>query len=233
MFYQLLFVLVPCLTLTGFLRADEKPSPSAGKSIALLNGKDLDGWRVIEKYDFKQHGEVKIADKAIVMEMGRPATGISWSGKDFPKMNYEVSLEAARLEGSDFFCGMTFPVGEAYLSFIVGGWGGGVVGMSNVDNLSAVENQTTNYTEFKNGKWYAIRLRVTEERIEAWIDDEKCVNLKTAKHKLSIWWEQEPVRPFGFAAWRSKSGLRNIQLKHLDVANAGDTEIEKKGKGIR
>ena len=50
-------------------------------------------------------------------------TGITWTN-EMPRMGYEISLEAMRVEGSDFFCGLTFPVGKDYLSLIVGGWGG-------------------------------------------------------------------------------------------------------------
>ena len=56
-------------------------------------------------------------------------TGITWTN-EVPTNNYEISLEAMRVEGSDFFCALTFPVGNDPCSFIVGGWGGGVVGLS-------------------------------------------------------------------------------------------------------
>ena len=56
---------------------------------------------------------------------------------DFPREDYEVSLEARRLEGTDFFCGLTFPVGKEPCTLIIGGWGGTTVGLSNVDDYSA------------------------------------------------------------------------------------------------
>src|SRR3990167_834075 len=77
----------------------------------LFNGRDLDGWTVIEKYDFERHGAITVKDEAIILEAGAPATGVRVAG-DFPRLNYEVSLDAKRIEGSDFFCGITFPVGE-------------------------------------------------------------------------------------------------------------------------
>lgn len=61
-----------------------------------------------------------------------------------PVMNYELSLEAMRVDGSDFFCGLTFPVGSNFCSFIVGGWGGGVVGLSSLNSEDASQNETTN-----------------------------------------------------------------------------------------
>ena len=90
---------------------------------SLFNRQDLSGWSVIEQYDFARHGEITVEDDAIILGAGRPATGIRIDG-DFPRMNYEVTLEARRMEGTDFFCGLTFPVGDDYLSLVLGGWMG-------------------------------------------------------------------------------------------------------------
>jgi len=181
---------------------------------SLFNGQDLSGWSVIDKYDFARHGEIKVEDGAIILGAGTPASGIRITG-DFPRMNYEVTLEAKRIEGSDFFCGITFPVGDDYLSLVLGGWGGGTTGISNLDSLSAIENATTGFQEFEQNRWYRIRLRVTDEKVETWVDDDQIVDVEHRKHKLSIWWEQEPVRPFGIASWYTKSAVRSIRLTRL------------------
>ncbi|MEO8493450.1 MAG: DUF1080 domain-containing protein [Planctomycetota bacterium] len=181
---------------------------------SLFNGRDLSGWSVIEKYDFARHGEITVEGDAIVLGAGTPASGIRIAG-DFPRMNYEVTLEAKRIEGSDFFCGLTFPVGEDHLSLVIGGWGGGTTGISNLDGMSAIENQTTGFQEFEQNRWYRIRLRVTDEKVKTWVDDDQIVDVEHRKHKLSIWWEQEPVRPFGIANWYTKSAVRNIRLTRL------------------
>lgn len=181
---------------------------------SLFNGQDLSGWTIIDKYDFERHGEVAVEDGAIILGAGTPATGIRAAG-DFPRSNYEVTLDAKRIEGSDFFCGITFPVGDDYLSLVLGGWGGGTTGISNLDGMSAIENETTGFQEFEENHWYHIRLRVTDEKVEVWIDDEQIVDVEHTTHKLSIWWEQEPVRPFGIASWYTKSALRNIRLTRL------------------
>ncbi len=57
-----------------------------------------------------------------------------------------------------------------------------------------------------------MRIRVTDEDIQAWVDDEQIISVKRKDRKFSIWWEQEPVRPFGIATWYTKSALRNIIL---------------------
>src|SRR5207249_10444104 len=135
--------------------------------------------------------EVRAKDDQIILEMGAMLTGIHRTN-DLPKMNYEVSLEAMKVSGGDFFCGLTFPVGESFCSFIVGGWGGGVVGLSSIDGEDAANNETTKYLNFEKGRWYHIRLRVTQGSIECWIDDEKVVNVVTTGRTLSIRSEVEP-----------------------------------------
>ncbi len=92
-------------------------------------------------------------------------------------MNYEVALDAMRVMGSDFFCGLTVPVGTNFCSLIVGGWGGSLVGISSLDGMDASENETTKFVSFESGRWYRIRLRVTEKKIEGWIDKDKLVDV--------------------------------------------------------
>src|SRR5262249_54003361 len=131
-------------------------------------------------------------------------------------IDYEISLEAMRVSGSDFFCGLTFPVGEAPCSFIVGGWGGGVVGLSSIDGSDASENETTQYKEFTTGRWYKVRVRVTKEKIEAWIDDKKMVDLPTKDRGISIRVEVELSRPLGISSYATTAALRDIKLRRLD-----------------
>ncbi len=189
-----------------------KQQPS--KSISLFDGKSVKQWWVIDAYAFRDHGEVAVANGQINIGAGSPASGIAWTGTP-PRSNYEFSLDAKRTEGGDFFCGLTFPVGDSYCTFIVGGWGGGVIGLSNLDEQAAIENETTSYVEFKDDRWYRVRVRVTDAKIEAWIDNEQHIDLDRKHRKFSIWWEQEPVCPLGVATWNTGAALRNIQLRKL------------------
>ncbi len=107
--------------------------------------------------------------------MGDGCTGVTWK-KAFPRSDYEVSLDAKRIAGTDFFCGMTFPVGKNFCSLIIGGWGGGTVGLSSIDGKDASENETTSIRNFETNRWYHIRLVVTEEFIRAWVDSAKVVD---------------------------------------------------------
>ena len=179
---------------------------------ALFDGRSLTGWRETQ---FAGHGESELRDGMIVLKMGDPFTGINWTN-DFPAMNYEIALDAMRVTGSDFFCGLTVPVNDSFCSLIVGGWGGALVGISSLDGMDASENETTKYVTFQQGRWYRIRLRVTQDRIEGWIDQEKLIDVVTAGKRISLRpGEIEESKPFGLACWQTSAALRNIQLRRV------------------
>ena len=142
-------------------------------------------------------------------------TGVTYRG-DFPRLNYEVRLEAKRVDGVDFFCGMTFPVRKAYCSLIVGGWAGSVVGLLSIDGKDASENDTTRYMKFETDRWYRIRLRVSEERIQVWIDDKPVVNQNIVGKRISTRSEVDLSRPFGIATWETRAALRGIEVRAID-----------------
>jgi hypothetical protein len=181
------------------VRSDNATPASTGE-ISLFDGKTLTGWAVT---DFAGHGDVRVEDGKLILGSGI-MTGVTWTN-DLPRTNYEISLEAMRVEGNDFFCGLTFPVGDDPCSLIVGGWGGGVVGLSSLDGEDAAHNQTTQYMNFDNGRWFKIRLRVTSSRIQAWIDNDKVADLDTTGHKISIRVEVEPSQPLGFATCQRRA----------------------------
>lgn len=175
----------------------------------LFDGETLDGWEIT---NFGPQGEVYVSGGSVILEMGDGCTGITWKG-EFPLMDYEVELDARIVDGNDFFCGMTFPVEQSFCSLIVGGWGGPVVGLSSIDGLDASDNETNILKRFERGTWYHIRLKVSPEKIEAWIDDEQVVNFQTAGRQLSIRPEVDLSRPFGICSWKTTSSLRNIRVK--------------------
>ena len=206
----------------GRAPADEQPqaggaaqagdaSDDGRKWTALFDGKTLEGWKITK---FGGEGDVSVENDRIILGFGNDLTGIHTDRK-LPKINYEVELEAMRVDGSDFFCGFTFPVKDDPCSLIVGGWGGGVIGLSSLDRLDASENETTTYREFKNGTWYKIRLRVMDQRIQAWIDGKEMIDVDTTNRKISIRYELDPSQPFGFATWQTTGALRGIRIREL------------------
>jgi len=204
-------------TESGDLQEMPKTEPNVTKEIpqteiSLFDGKSLGQWKIT---DFGGQGDVYVKDGAIYLEMGNDMTGVNWTGP-VVRMNYEITLEAMRVSGSDFFCGLTFPVADNPCSLILGGWGGGVCGLSNIDYYDAANNETTKFISFEDNKWYRVRLRVTPDRIEAWLDDEELVNIETTGRKIDIRAEVDLSQPLGIATWQTSGAVRNIRLRKLE-----------------
>lgn len=177
---------------------------------SLFDGKTLNGWAVTE---YGTQGVVAVSDGKIILNYGDGCTGINWLG-DFPKSDYEITLEACRTVGNDFFCGITFPVNDQFCSLIVGGWGGPVVGLSCIDGEDAAHNITKTLKKFEKETWYKIRLRVDDKNISAWIDGEKLVDFAYNGHKLSLRAEVGLSKPFGLFTWETTGEIRNLELKN-------------------
>lgn len=197
-------------------RAEEpEPPRKTNAPVAMFDGKTLSGWKITE---FAGKGEVRVEKGEIQFAAGESLTGITWTNP-VPAGPYEITLEAMKIEGGDFFCGLTFPFEKAHASFIIGGWGGSVVGISSIDGQSASENDTTRHLGFDKNKWYVIRLRVTRGRIEAWIDKEKMVDLETQGHRIGMrTGEIELNVPLGIATWQTSAAFRNLRLVELPAA---------------
>ncbi len=186
------------------------PAEEAWQS--LFDGKSLGQWKSTE---FGGEGHVTVANGQINLEAGADLTGITWTGGPLPKMNYEISLEAVKTGGSDFFCGLTFPVANSFCSLILGGWGGGIVGLSSLDGHDASDNETTQVLDFPENRWYKVRVRVLPTKIQAWLDDKNIIDEDTSEHSIDIRMEVELSKPLGIATWKTSAALRNIKIRRL------------------
>jgi len=185
----------------------------------LFNGKTLEGWR---ETPFTNQGKVQVADGSIILLPGSPLTGVTWTGS-FPKTNYEIRFEAQRVQGNDLFACLTFPVADSFASWVTGGWGGDIVGMSSIDGWDASENETRSYFTFENGRWYMFRLEVRPDRVRAWIGDASVfdvpvtgreINLRRGEIKLSA--------PLGFASYATRGAIRNVAYRELGVSRQAE-----------
>ena len=180
--------------------------------LPIFDGKTMEGWKFPQ---FSGQGEVTVEDGRMILGQGNDITGVNYA-KEVPRMNYEISLEAMRMVGSDFFCGLTFPYGKNSCTFVLGGWGGGIVGLSSINGDDASENETMQTKKFDNNRWYKVRVRVTPEKIEGWIDDEQMLNVVTEGKMISMRpGEIELSAPFGIATFRTQAALREIKLRRL------------------
>lgn len=214
--------------LTSSLCAEDKAGTAKKKKpkkdtavIQLFDGKTLKGWNSTK---FGGEGEVTVKDGSLILPMGSDLTGVTWkNGKSLPRSNYEITFEAMRVDGYDFFCGLTLPIHKGHASLICGGWGGGVCGLSSIDTYDASENQTSSYYAFKNKRWYKFRIRVTDQQINAWIDKDEIIDLQVSDHKFEVRVEIELSQPLGFASFQTTAALKNIKLRKLTKA-----DLEKK-----
>jgi hypothetical protein len=177
---------------------------------SLFDGESLKNWKVV---DFAGAGEVRVDQGAITMTAGERLTGVVWTGEKLPTQNYTITLLARRVDGSDFFCGLTFPVDDSFATLVLGGWGGALCGISSFDDEDAAHNESKSFQRFDTGKWYEVRLRVSPGRIQAWIDDRPIVNVLTKGKKIGLRGEMDPSKPLGIAAYQTRAEIKDIKIK--------------------
>lgn len=188
---------------------------AAGDWQPMFDGKSLAGWK---DAPFARHGAVRVEKEAMILGAGEPMTGVTFAGS-FPRNNYEVRFEGSRISGGDFFASLTFPVGDSFCTWVTGGWGGDIVGLSSIDGWDASDNETRAYFNFENGRWYRMRLQVTRERITAWIDDQQIVNVSIAGRTVGLRrGDIQLSTPFGFASYNTTGAVRKVEYRLLSAA---------------
>jgi len=200
---------------------DKAPPASTSGAKVLFDGKSLEVWK---KCDFYKAGEVKVEDGLIIMSKGVSMSGITSTRQDLPTTNYELSYEAMRLAGRDFFAAATFPVGNSYITLVNGGWGGGVTGLSRLDGMDASENETTRSFRYQDKTWYRFRVRVTDKMIRCLIDDKEIVAVDHRDRRVATRIETRRKQPRGFATWESTVALRHIEIRPLTAAEIVETD---------
>jgi hypothetical protein len=211
-----LALLLPALLLTALLLSAFGRAEPPADWRPLFDGRALGQWKPTP---FGGEGEVSVDRGLLRIAMGADLSGVTWQG-DFPRQSFEIALEARRVDGSDFFCGLTFPVARSHCSLIVGGWGGGVVGLSSIDGQDAANNATTRVMSFTSDRWDAIRVRVTPDRLTCFLDDDQIVDQPLAGHEISVREEVAASQPLGIATYATTAELRNIRWRPVAEAPA-------------
>ncbi|RMH04191.1 MAG: DUF1080 domain-containing protein [Planctomycetota bacterium] len=178
----------------------------------------LGGWTAVP---FGGEGEVRREGQALLLGQGLTLTGVRWGaptlpdGRPLPRDDYEIEVVAVRRLGTDFFCGLTFPVGDRALSLILGGWGGATCGLSCLDGADASSNETTCYRRFTTGKPYRLLLRVADGRVEAELDGRPLLAAGVADRRLDLRPEIAPGGPLGVASYQTEAAILGIRLRRL------------------
>ncbi|XOV69690.1 MAG: DUF1080 domain-containing protein [Verrucomicrobiota bacterium] len=211
-------MMIALLWITGFqVQCEDEKEPVAPDLEAkdwkpLFDGKTMEGWK---ETNFAGKGEARVKDGAIEIDMGLALSGVNYTNQP-PKINYEITLEAMKRDGGDFFCGLTVPYKDEHFTFVCGGWGGGVIGVSSINGMDASENETTEYKKFEKNQWYRITVRVLDDRIQAWIDGKLFVDVSTVDVSISMRiGEIEESIPLGVATYMTSAAIRDIRLRKL------------------
>lgn len=201
-----------------FAAVSHGENPSAeNASVKELKFEENSHWKASR---FGGDGPIEMKSGVLSLGFGDPLTGVRWEG-DFPKQDYEISLEARRTGGFDFFCGLTLPIADQRFSLILGGWGGSLVGLSSIDGLDASSNETQLIRDFKKDQWYRVRVRVTgAEKINVWLDDDEIIDLDRNGRVMDVRSEMEESTPVGIAAFQSDAEIRNVRLRTIPAKAA-------------
>ena len=204
----------------GAIAAEEPP-----KAVELFDGATLDGWVKTPFYG-ADAVDVRAADGAIVLPAGNSMSGVTCTRPGLPKVDYELSYEAMRTGGEDFFAAATFPARDGFLTLVNGGWGGTITGLSCIDGADASENQTTVGLKYKDQTWYRFRIRVTADAVRCWVDDKEIVTVDVRDRKLSTRIQVRASEPLGFATWHTSGLVRKVALRPLTAAEVAENRVE-------
>ncbi len=210
----ILLTSLACLSTLNAEEAAKPAAPAAAKEWVLFDGKSLNDWETV---DIGGSGQVELEGGVLIINQGDSLSGVLYKkAAELPVTNYEISLEAKRLQGVDFFCGLTFPVGslKTCATLVCGGWGGSVTGLSNIDGMDASNNSTGTYQRYTDDKWYKIRLLVTPENISVWLDDKQIIDQDIKERKISL--RPGPIEsyaPLALSTFNTTAAIKNVKVK--------------------
>ncbi len=164
--------------------------------------------------DFGGQGEVAVRDGRIHLGFGSPLTGITWTGAA-PTGSYELEVVAARADGSDFFAGITFPVGDDHLTLVLGGWGGSLCGLSSIDGNDAAHNDTRTHRQFADHVDHTVHIVVTGAAVAAALDGAPLCRAERSGHRFSLRPEVTLQKPLGIASFATASCIRSVRWRPL------------------
>ena len=198
--------------LLGCAGSSSRDDPAAWHD--LFDGRSLAGWRVPDGAS----GAVEVEDGRLVLRAGQPMTLLTLkadAASAFPRDGYEVELFAARTAGTDFFVGLTFPVGDDELTLVLGGWGGSLCGLSCLDGLDAASNETKVFRRFTRSRDVRVHLRVAKGRVTASVDGEPIVDTHVEGRRCSLRTEVASCAPLGLATYQTEARIAAVRWRKI------------------
>ncbi len=189
--------------------------PNQSSKLNLLEEPQLSFWVPAK---FGGQGDTSVTSDKIELGFGYNMTGVVFTG-DMPTDNFQLTYEARRISGSDFFGTLTFPVGESHCSLVLGGWGGATVGLSSLDGEDASQNETRKIIGFDTEQWYAIKIEVDYPVIRCWIDDQLTIDIDVTGRQVSVRGDVQVCVPLGFCSFETEAEIRHVHLVTFNDAN--------------
>lgn len=218
-FMKILLSALSLLVISSLVAQEGAKEAPAKTEWVLFDGKSLANWEAV---DMGGSGEVTVEGGQMVINQGESLSGVVYKKvEELPLTNYEITVQAKRLQGVDFFCGLTFPIGDVKkcATLVCGGWGGSVTGISSIDDLDAANNATGTYQRYEDDKWYTIRLRVTPENLSVWVDEKQVVDQDIKGRKVAL--RQGPIdayAPLSLTTYNTMAAIKSVRLKVIPAA---------------
>ena len=83
--------------------------------------------------------------------------------------------------------------------------------------MDAMENSTMSVMDFTKARWYKVRLIVTENRFQGFVDKKRIVNVGIEGRKIGMrFGEIEESIPLGLSTFQTTGEFKNIIIRELD-----------------
>jgi len=218
-------------------QATAQMPPAGAREWALFDGTKLDGWRVLDpRPPSRLRGpSVRLGGGRLVLDGGKRAAGIAWTGP-LLRENYELAVEAMRIERDGAFLAIVFPVGDASCALVVGGPPG--TGLDTIDGQPLPRNPTRRDTWFDSGRLYKISIRVTRTRVAVRVDQNTLLEMPRAGHDFTTPEWCSDFKPLGLLNWRTAAAVRSVRMRRLvfaprPIISTGPSEREKLLAAVR
>lgn len=99
------------------------------------------------------------------------------------------------------------------LTLVLGGWGGGLCGLSCIDGLDASLNETTSYHRFEAGRKYMATVVVKDQRVQAWLDGKPLRDVSLQGRSWQLRSEVEACRPLAVASLQTRGRIHSLRLR--------------------
>ncbi len=219
----------------------------SGQWVALFNGKTLDGWKVAENTPGDgPAGEARAAEGQIELHCSPQQhwTSLVWQG-EMPTADYDLYYDVKCTDTDWGTAPVDFPVGQSQLRADANYYR-----KFSVRGKSFVKGDRNEWfgvggIPFVLGIWHHVQFRVTEKRVQAWLDGRKVADISLAEGLHSVplpqaWldgrkvadMDVNPARltrgsldgeywPLHLGACDSKSLYRNVYLRRISAGRRG------------